>query len=442
MLLLYDFSCSVVTFSFFEADHRILFCEGSSVAFVARVFCFLQLFFAFSVMTQALGGDVGASHEDTSSKDHESRYEREWRTKVASKMPIDLSRVRQTSPFDAHIEKDLLELSKKGAIRLICRVPKEYIPCGNKDSLLAGFQLHCHHLWVPPIVKLFSYFYQLGQRFMGRPWHFARATRAPAIFKGIESKLRGWQESFIRVVPFRSAHPSWLDRKGYPLFPLIRCDSGRLPSVGDEDLTLMELKIVERISRRIKNFKNLSSGLPPSSLAAGASLVEVSPITTLEASNEEVLRKGKSKDTTIGDDADELGEGDDKEKKKITGDFEPDSSSGRGSLYLFRENLTAFNSFMEKVVSPTDSAQLTSILGKAEAPSRLERSCLELLCISVEHQTCLLRHNKEKQVWDVEVTNLKKEKGDQEQQISEMKKEAQKVKDDHFIPLENALYMT
>ncbi|KAF7841569.1 uncharacterized protein G2W53_003867 [Senna tora] len=40
---------------------------------------------------------------------------------------------------------------------------------------------------------------------------------------------------------------------------------------------------------------------------------------------------------------------------------------------------------MEKVVSHADSVQLTSMLGEAEAPSRLERSCLELLRISVEH---------------------------------------------------------
>ncbi|KAF7835296.1 plant/F14N23-31 protein [Senna tora] len=127
----------------------------------------------------------------------------------------------------------------------------------NPWIVLAGFQLHCHRLQVLPNVKLFPNFYQLDRSSTGRPWHSARATGAPAIFKGIESKLWGWQESFVCVVPSRGAHPFWLNRNCRPLFPLIWSDLDRLPSVRDEDLPPIELEIVNRIFKHIKDLKNL-----------------------------------------------------------------------------------------------------------------------------------------------------------------------------------------
>ncbi|KAF7823708.1 uncharacterized protein G2W53_021852 [Senna tora] len=62
-------------------------------------------------------------------------HERAWRIKVASRVPVDLSRVCRTSPFDALTINDLPQLSKKGAQQPICRVPKECLSRGNKDSL-------------------------------------------------------------------------------------------------------------------------------------------------------------------------------------------------------------------------------------------------------------------------------------------------------------------
>ncbi|KAF7826436.1 hypothetical protein G2W53_017600 [Senna tora] len=133
VLLLYNFSCCVVVFSFFDAGHRLLFCEGSTIASIARVFCFLQLFFAFSIMTQAstdsriaprrgpqrwlaLGRDVGPSHEGTSSKDHESR--------VADSDATPFEEKYISSPFYLPIDEDLPLLVEGGCPRLICRVPK------------------------------------------------------------------------------------------------------------------------------------------------------------------------------------------------------------------------------------------------------------------------------------------------------------------------------
>ncbi|KAF7807943.1 hypothetical protein G2W53_040104 [Senna tora] len=238
-----------------------------------------------------------------------------------------MSRVRRISPFDAPIIDGLPQLSKKGALRPICRVPKECLLRGNKDYLehksqlsgteeirefwkrvlascpgshtygiaggdreplrimssdgaafliqydlcptqltgnswilLADFQLHCHCVGIPSNVKLFYYFYQFRRSDVGRPWHFSRATGALVIFKGIESKLWGWEESFVRIVPLRGTHPFWLDKQGRPLFPLIWSDSEKLPSTKDEDVTPMELEIIRTISQRVEHVKYLSGG--------------------------------------------------------------------------------------------------------------------------------------------------------------------------------------
>ncbi|KAF7844163.1 putative transmembrane protein [Senna tora] len=191
--------------------------------------------------------------------------------KVRTPTPIDLSRVRRSSPFYLTAKEDLPLLVEGGGPRPIYQVPERLmkvlapypgsrfygiagdsegslcvmstgearfmmynfvmerlgvkplvtpiemvvLSCvilyptqftSNSWNVLAGFQLHCHSLGIPPTVKLFSFFYQPDRSSTGQPWHFA---------------------------------------KNRPLFPLVWSKAARVPGVEEKDLSLIEARIVK-----------------------------------------------------------------------------------------------------------------------------------------------------------------------------------------------------
>ncbi|KAF7831836.1 Growth arrest-specific protein 8 [Senna tora] len=98
-------------------------------------------------------------------------------------------------------------------------------------TVLAYFQLHCHNWGVVPTMKLFFFFYQLGQNSAGQPWHFA---------KGI--------------------HPFWLEKQNRHLFSFVWSKASRFPSVEEKDIFPQEAGIVKRISQCIEAVRVLASG--------------------------------------------------------------------------------------------------------------------------------------------------------------------------------------
>ncbi|KAF7841619.1 uncharacterized protein G2W53_003917 [Senna tora] len=135
----------------------------------------------------ALGSDTGRLNW---------KYEREWGTRVASKMSIDSSRMHRTSPFDAPVEENLPKLNSGVLEEGLASCP------GSNTYGITGGDRGPLRVMHSDGVRFFMYLYHgaFCQSLTGRPWHFVRVSGAPAIFKGIKSKMRGWQESCGRKV--------------------------------------------------------------------------------------------------------------------------------------------------------------------------------------------------------------------------------------------------
>ncbi|KAF7831824.1 uncharacterized protein G2W53_014157 [Senna tora] len=193
-------------------------------------------------MTQ--GGDVDPFHEGTSSKDHEFRvadFEAtpSWERDISSLAPFMFNPAELDWKYEEEHQRFTIAIRGGG------RVPVQYardsegslhVMSTNEVGLLmytfvmdqlsvkpplTPFEMTV--LGVLPTMKLFSFFYQLGQNSAGQPWHFAKVI-----------------------------HPFWLEKQNRPLFSFVWSKASQFPSVEEKDIFPQEAGIVKRISQGIE----------------------------------------------------------------------------------------------------------------------------------------------------------------------------------------------
>ncbi|KAF7810584.1 hypothetical protein G2W53_037327 [Senna tora] len=472
--LLYDLYYFDVAFSFSDVGYRFLFREGSSAAFVARVSCFLQLFFAFSIMTQessadsrttsrhgfqerlASGVDVSPFREGTCLKimnlgQQILKLPRMGRE--TTRIHVDLSRVRRSSPFYLPAEEDFPLLVDGEGARPICWVPKRCMKYGDDDT-----QQHVSSL--SGVTELRQFWDRVLAPYPES--HFYGIT-GEAVFLLLSTRLKLRRATLaFRQRPLADERNEFVASLPYLYCP----DDEATPLVGDFAVVLFDIETPPREVFR-----------------------------TLRQTHRHKLK-------TIGEDDDKEEEEEEEEgkrkskKKKIMGMVVPsvvDAAKKVVGLKLFKGGTVAFHSFMKKVVSPADSVRLSSMLDRMGVQACSERSCTNLLRIIAEHyelstQVAQLKqaisestdgeidrlkdelrelqglfnslqethadcsnrarkmavdHQSARLELESQLTALKRKKNSQEQRVLELEAEMQKLKNAraNSLPLNNALYL-
>ncbi|KAF7844092.1 uncharacterized protein G2W53_000997 [Senna tora] len=281
---------------------------------------------------------------------------------------------------------------------------------------------------------------------IGQLWHFARATGVLVIFKGIESKLRGWQESFVPIVPLSGTHPFWLDKQGWVsmfIFPTIF-----LYVVYDVYLFHSTYWVSEIMEARIGGTQWVTS-----SYASNDEDILVFPLPRLCLSLEDGPEPPLSDLPSFGEFLDSkllpLGDGE-KRKKKSGEDIDRGNSpDGGGSVAfgaVFLEPSSYFHRAPQSSCSSNSFASMRHLL--IQLLMRLRGSRMSLTSYRVimavvpsTPKELATRHPEEKKLWEADMGKLKRLKSDQRQEILELKHKVQIFRDVCFIPLNNALYL-